>query len=82
MMPWQILKYNDLQKHTILNVGERIYLQPKRNNAEEDFHIVKSRETMRDISQEYGIKLKRLYKYNQIKMGTEILVGQKIKLKK
>jgi len=80
MMPWQILKYNDLDKQSVLEAGERIYLQPKRNKAKDSFHIVKSNETMRDISQEYGIKLKNLYKYNNLKMGTEIVAGQKIKL--
>ncbi len=82
IMPWQILKYNDLEKHISIKAGERIYLQPKRNQANESFHIVKTGETMRDVSQEYGIKLKKLYKYNQIKVGTEIVVGQKIKLKR
>lgn len=82
MMPWQILKYNDLEKQTVLKIGEKIYLQPKRNKANESFHIVTAGETMRDISQKYGIKLKKLYKYNHLEFGTEIVVGQKIKLMK
>jgi len=51
---WQIYKYNDLNKSDVLKVGDIIYLQPKKNKAVEEFHIVKASETMRDISQMYG----------------------------
>ena len=79
---WQIFKYNDLNKSDILKVGDIIYLQPKRNRAKEDYHIVKKGETMRDISQLYGVKLKKLYKKNSIIIGTQPNVGDKIFLKK
>ncbi|MBL4594503.1 MAG: LysM peptidoglycan-binding domain-containing protein, partial [Flavobacteriales bacterium] len=42
----------------------------------------KQGETMRDISQLYGIKLKKLYKKNLLIMGTQPNVGDKIFLKK
>lgn len=79
---WQIFKYNDLNKTDVLKVGDIIYLQPKRNKAPEDYHIVKEGETMRDISQLYGIKLKKLYKKNNLIIGTQPNVGDKISLKK
>lgn len=79
---WQIFKYNDLNKTDILKVGDIIYLQPKRNKAPEKYHIVKEGETMRDISQLYGIKLKKLYKKNNLIMGTQPNVGDKISLRK
>ncbi len=79
---WQIFKYNDLNKGDVLKVGDIIYLQPKRNKAREDFHIAKKGETMRDISQLYGVKLKKLYKKNMMIMGTQPNVGDKISLKK
>jgi len=79
---WQILKYNDLNKGDVLNVGDIIYLQPKKNKSKEEFHMVKKGESMRDISQLYGIKLKKLYKKNLLIIGTQPNVGDKISLKK
>ncbi len=78
---WQIYKYNDLNKNDKIKVGDIIYLQPKRNKANEEFHIVKQSETMRDISQLYGVKLKKLYKKNALIVGTQPHVGDKIFLR-
>ena len=78
---WQIYKYNDLNKNDVLKIGDIIYLQPKKNNSAEDFHIVKAGETMRAISQTYGIKLKKLYKKNKMIVGTQPNAGDKIFLK-
>lgn len=80
MMPWQILRYNDLEKHDKIEEGDRIYLQPKRNKGEQEFHIVQNEESLRDISQKYGVKLKKLYKYNNIEEGSKVVTGQKIAL--
>ncbi|OFY90944.1 MAG: hypothetical protein A3K10_17550 [Bacteroidetes bacterium RIFCSPLOWO2_12_FULL_31_6] len=78
---WQIYKYNDLNKNDVLKLGDIIYLQPKKNNSAEDFHIAKTGETMRAISQTYGVKLKKLYKKNNMIEGTQPNVGDKIFLK-
>lgn len=82
MNVWQINKYNDLDKSDKLIVGEIIYLQPKRNKAVEDFHTVKSGETMRKISQLYGIKLRKLYKKNNMTIGSQPQTGVKLSLRK
>jgi LysM repeat protein len=79
---WQILKYNDLNKSDKLTTGEIIYLQPKRNKAAEEYHTVKNGESMRDIAQMHGIKLKQLYKKNNMFVGTYPQVGQKLSLRK
>lgn len=79
---WQILKYNDLNKGDKLEVGEVVYLQPKKNKAKEDYHVVKEGETMRDISQLYGVKLKKLYKKNNLVLGSQPRVGERISLRK
>ncbi len=81
MVLWQIYKYNDLNKDDALTPGQKIYLQPKRYNGYEEFHIVKQGETMRDISQLHGIKLKTLYKKNNMVVGTQPKVGDKLNLK-
>jgi len=82
MNTWQILKYNDLNKSDNVTSGEIIYLQPKKNKAKSDTHIVKEGETMRFISQLYGLKLKQLYKKNNIVLGSQPSVGTKLSLKK
>lgn len=82
VMLWQIYKYNDLNKNEELNPGQKIYLQPKRYNGDEEFHVVQEGETMRDISQQHGILLKTLYKKNNRVVGTQPKVGEKLNLKK
>lgn len=82
MNTWQILKYNDLNESDKISRGDIIYLQPKKNKAKSEFHVVNDGETMRSISQLYGIKLKQLYKKNNIVLGSQPSVGTKLSLKK
>lgn len=80
---WQLVKYNDLPEDRLLTPGDIIYLQPKRNkNAKHDFHYVVEGETLRWISQEYGIKLKKLLDYNGMTAGQQLTAGQKVWLRK
>ncbi len=83
LMPWEIYRYNDLPRDAIPREGQIIYLQPKRNQAESgfDFHVVREGETMYGISQQYGIKLSRLYQMNGMKEGTEPAVGTRLVLR-
>jgi LysM repeat protein len=75
---WQIYKYNDLEKSEMINPGEILYLKPKRKTSPENIHIVKRGETMHDVSQIYAIKMKSLYKMNQLKAGQEPQIGEEI----
>jgi LysM repeat protein len=79
---WQIYKFNDLTPDDKLVAGQKLYLQPKRNKAKEPFHTVKRGETMRSISQLHGIKLKKLYKKNQMKPGEDPKPGDILYLRK
>ena len=78
---WTLRKYNDLPKNTALSEGELIYLQPKRSNSNRAEHTVQAGESMRSISQRFGIKLKRLYKKNGITVGSELRPGRKLILR-
>lgn len=81
--PWQIRKYNDLSKGAAIASGDIIYLQPKRNKAKgKKFHKVRKGESMRDVSQAYGVKLKKLYDYNGMAEGEAPRPGKKLKLSK
>ncbi|HLG35471.1 MAG TPA: glucosaminidase domain-containing protein [Bacteroidia bacterium] len=82
MMPWQILKYNDLSRTDAIHVGEIIFLKPKRSKGEKEFHIVQDGESLRDISQQYAVKLNALHKINQLQEGMSLATGQKIWLSK
>ncbi len=75
---WQLYKFNDLEPDAKLIAGQKLYLQPKRNKAKEPFHTVKKGETMKSISQLHGIKLKKLYKKNNMKPSEEPKVGDQL----
>lgn len=79
---FQILKYNELGKDESINEGQVIYIVPKKNKSKQSHHIAAEGETMRNIAQFYGIKLKSLYKINHISEGHEPSKGEKIKLRK
>ena len=78
---WQIYKYNDLNKTESIKVGDIVYLQPKRSKAKFEFHVVEENDTMKKISQMYGVKLGKLYKRNEIKPGEEPKKGAIIYLR-
>lgn len=80
---WELFKYNDLKEDAYLVSGQVLYIQPKRTRSKNyEYHIVKEAETLRQISQRYGIRLRSLYKKNRMDKGTLPKVGQRIYLKK
>jgi len=81
MGPWQIKKYNDLEKNETIEKGELIYLQPKRGkNKTHDTHVVKEGETLRAISQRYGVKMKKILKHSDLPRNYRIKPGDRLKL--
>lgn len=84
LLPWQLAKYNDIDRNARLEPGQELYIQPKRRKADVNhaFHVVEEGETMWGISQMYGVKLKKLYYKNRMEPGTEPEVGQKLYLRK
>ncbi len=79
----ELLAYNDLKKDETLVPGTIVYLQAKKNKAPRhlEIHIVVEGDTYYDIAQRYGIKLKRLLKYNNAKAGDIIYPGDEIYLR-
>lgn len=83
MRLWQLHNYNETGKQTCLQVGDVVYLQPKRRHSRmEEVHTARFGETMYYISQLYGIKMRHLYKMNNMTDGKEPTAGQKIYLQK
>lgn len=82
---WEIHKFNDIDKHDgQVELGQRIYIERKRSKIKKGSltHTVLPGETMHEISQLYGIKLKSLYKINGMHKGTQAQSGDVIKLNK
>ncbi len=81
---WELPFFNDLPDNA--NVKEQVflYIEAKRNRAYRDheFHVVKEGEKMQEISQMYGVKLKKLYRLNRMTFGVEAASGDKLHLRK
>ncbi|HHZ81600.1 MAG TPA: LysM peptidoglycan-binding domain-containing protein [Flavobacteriales bacterium] len=80
MMPWQFRRYNNIKKNHEFRVGDKIYLQPKKNYAAYEWHTVNNGETLWDISQKYGIKISALIRKNNIKYDTPLKPGMKLSM--
>jgi len=80
---WQMMSYNEVKKDHILRIGEIIYLEKKKRKADKKykFHVVSDGESLKHISQLYGIRLKRLYSMNNLPKGVQAETGKKIKLR-
>jgi hypothetical protein len=78
---WEVYRYNELEKSDILKEGQIVYLQPKRRNTKQNWHVVQEGETMYEISQRYGLKLNVLHRRNSIPFGVEPEPGIRLKLR-
>lgn len=80
----EILKFNDLLTDVALAPGTEIYLKPKKKQAVKglDKHVVEAGDSMRAISQRYGVRLKNLMKMNGMTEGDVVRDGDIIKLRK
>jgi hypothetical protein len=83
-LDWEIPEYNDAATGDSIVPGQVVYIQPKRNRAQpgDKEHVFKSGETMRMVSQLYGVKLENLYRMNHLKPGTQPEPGTKLQLRK
>jgi LysM repeat protein len=83
LLRWELSRYNELSSDFTPAAGQILYLQPKRDRAEpgKEIHIVSEGDTMYSISQQYGIKLQKLYELNRMMEGEELVVGVKIRLR-
>ena len=77
----QILKYNDDNNQSVLIVGTKVFIQPKRNRSKQRIHVVNNGEDLRTISQTYGVKMKSLKKRNQLILKNSLNNGDKLRLR-
>ena len=78
----QFYKFNDLKPGSKLVPGTVIYLQPKRRKGDVKFHTIKADETLWQISQQHGIKMKWLLKRNHLRDDSYVPAGTKLWLRK
>jgi len=74
--PWQILKYNDIETDIRFAEGDKVYLAAKKKSAKVAEHEVGEFESLRDISQLYGISIEALRRKNQLRSGEELAAGE------
>ncbi|RZK68649.1 MAG: LysM peptidoglycan-binding domain-containing protein [Pedobacter sp.] len=70
------LKYNDLTLNDVARPGEIYYLERKAKRAKVPFHVVEKNQTLHDIAQLYGVRLKSLLKYNNIASNQRVQMGR------
>lgn len=81
----KLAKYNERDKNDILHKGDIVYLKKKRKKAPKQYkkrpHIVQAGESMYSISQKYGIRLKYLYKINNLEPDFKIYPGARLRVR-
>lgn len=81
----KLARYNERDKNDVLEEGEIVWLKKKQNKAPKNYkgrlHYVKNGESIYSISQLYGIKLKKLYKLNNLPPTYQIRVGDALRVR-
>ena len=81
----KLAKFNERDKNDELEAGEYVWLKKKRRHAPKDFkgylHEVNAGESMYSIAQKYGIRLKYLYKMNNLAPDHIIHVGETLRVR-
>lgn len=78
-----LLEFNELSEaDDIVRKDQLIFLQRKRRQGSNPFHLVTKEETLYDIAQEEAIRLDNLLAYNQLQGNEAPVVGQKLYLQK
>lgn len=81
----KLAKYNERDKNTRLHEGDVVWLKKKQKKAPKDYkgrlHYVRQGESMYSIAQQYGIRMKSLYKMNHLSPDYDLKIGDKLRLR-
>ncbi len=81
VLPSKFKKFNDLTEKNKVKSGKIYYLKAKKSKSKIAFHVLMPNENLWDVSQKYGLKLKKLKKYNKLKntppAGTVLWLSKK-----
>jgi len=72
----KLLEYNDIKPGETIKIGQKLYLEPKNDQAKEPYHLVQQGETLHSISQIHGIKMEVLCKNNHLKPNNSPKPGE------
>lgn len=75
-----VMQYNDLTTGERFKEGQFVFLQPKKLRANEATYIVQPGESMHDVAQKTGIKLRELYSKNMMKPNEQAYAGEPLNL--
>lgn len=78
----ELIRYNDLKRNETLRPGQLLYIERKKKSGSVPSHVLKPGETLQQISQQYGIRLKSIYKINRLEKGAAPKAGTVIYLQK
>ena len=78
----KLLSLNDMKDKDLAKEGNIYYLQKKNKKAKVPYHTVSGEQTLWDISQMYGIRMKYLLKYNRMKTSQRLQPGRVIWMQK
>ncbi len=78
-----LLEYNELRFDTKLEPGQIVYLQPKRRRAsrENRYYTTREGESLYQVSQKFAVRLEKIYKKNDLKVGQEVPAGTRLRLR-
>ncbi len=72
----RLIKYNDLSAPISIEPGQVYYLESKRGRARLYFHTASPDETLWGVSQKFGMKLKKLRKFNRMRKSEDVQPGR------
>ena len=75
-----IMSYNDMNTGDRFKAGEFVFLQPKKSRGADAIYTVSAGESMHDVSQKTGVKMRDLYAKNVMRMNEQAYPGEPIYL--
>lgn len=77
----RLFEFNEMKQVETLPKDQLVYLQRKRKTGNNEFHVVRAGETLREIAQLEAIRLESLLEYNQLKEYMKPAIGEKLYLR-
>lgn len=81
----KLAKYNECDADDRLNPGDVVYLKKKAKKGDKQYkgkvYVVKNGDSMYGISQHFAIRMKYLYRINNLSPDAKIFVGQRLYLR-
>ena len=78
LMLSDFLTWNDISKDTRIEADQYYLLGKKRTRGQEAYHKVSAGESLWEVSQRYGVQIKKLRRYNRLSSSDEIKPGMTI----